>query len=154
MKWKTLTFNSLYEVSEDGQVRNKNTGKILTPYNDGRYLRISLLIGKKPKTFFVHKLVAQHYLDSQFDKLVVDHIDNNKLNNHYSNLQLITQRLNVSKDLKKSSMSSSYVGVTWKKSHKKWQASIKINGKKKHLGLFDNEDQAHEAYQSALLRLE
>ena len=45
-------------------------------------------------------------------KIVVDHIDNNRLNNHVSNLQLITQRENSSKDRKNGT--SQYTGVVFK----------------------------------------
>jgi len=42
--------------------------------------------------------------------------------------------------------SSEYIGVCWDKQHNKWKASIKINGKKKHLGLFSDEIEAAKAY--------
>jgi hypothetical protein len=38
------------------------------------------------------------------------------------------------------------VGVNWDRHAKKWQASIKIEGKKQHLGRFDNEDDAARAF--------
>jgi hypothetical protein len=38
------------------------------------------------------------------------------------------------------------VGVNWHRHAKKWQASIKIEGKKQHLGTFDNEDDAARAF--------
>jgi ribosomal protein L15E len=61
-------------------------------------------------------------------KIVVDHIDNNiKTDNRLENLQLITQRENVSKDIKNTS--SKYIGVCWHKKAKKWRSSIQINGK-------------------------
>ena len=37
-------------------------------------------------------------------------------------------------------------GVTWNKKLGKWQAQIKINGKNKYLGLFEDVDDAHGAY--------
>ena len=45
---------------------------------------------------------------------------------------------------------SKYIGVNWKKQNKKWRAAIKINGKAKHLGYFDDELEASNAYQEKL----
>ena len=83
-------------------------------------------------------------------KIVVDHIDNNKLNNKLYNLQLITHRENISKDKKGS---SKYTGVCWHKIKNKWQSSIAINGKIKYLGIFTNEIEAAQAYQNELKKL-
>ena len=44
-------------------------------------------------------------------------------------------------------ISSNYIGVTWNKHSKTWQAHIKINGQLRRLGLFKNEHDAHLAYQ-------
>ena len=51
------------------------------------------------------------------------------------------------------SIRSKFVGVTWNKQMKKWQAAIRIVGKKKHLGYFDDEKEAACKYdeQAALL---
>ena len=42
--------------------------------------------------------------------------------------------------------SSRYKGVYWIQQRKKWQASIRINGKLRHLGHFQTEEEAHQAY--------
>ena len=42
--------------------------------------------------------------------------------------------------------SSQFKGVTWKKLNKKWEAQIKIDGKKSHVGLYDDEEAAARAY--------
>ena len=48
---------------------------------------------------------------------------------------------------------SKYVGVFWKVSQRKWKAHIEINGKRKSLGLSDDEKEAARMYdeQAALL---
>jgi group I intron endonuclease len=50
--------------------------------------------------------------------------------------------------------SSQYVGVSWKKNAKKWRSSIYYDGIRIHLGLFDNETDASNAYQKALSKIE
>ena len=45
---------------------------------------------------------------------------------------------------------SEYKGVYFHKASNKWQSQIRINGKRKHLGCFKTELEAHNAYQNAL----
>ena len=47
------------------------------------------------KTFTIHKLVASNYIDNQYNKPQVNHIDGNKSNNHVSNLEWVTQSENI-----------------------------------------------------------
>lgn len=167
--WKDIVgFEGLYQVSNMGRVyslprewicgvcsMNSHSGKILKQYkvSDG-YLAVCLYVNNNSKTRKVHQLVAESFLNHTpcGYKLVVDHIDNNPLNNHVSNLQLISNRLNLSKD--KKNKTSNYTGVSWKKNNNKWQVGIYINGKYKYVGLFKCELKAHYAYQQALKELE
>lgn len=50
----------------------------------------------------------------------------------------------------KPEFSSQYKGVVFDKNRGKWMARITVNGKKKHLGRFNTEIEAHNAYQKAL----
>ena len=83
--------------------------------------------------------------------MIVDHIDNNKTNNTLSNLQVITNRENCSKDKKDGT--SMFTGVSWHKNVKKWCATIHMNGKSNHLGYFVDEIEAAKEYQLALKSL-
>jgi hypothetical protein len=73
-------------------------------------------------------------------------------NNKLSNLQITTQRINSTKDLKQTK--SKYVGVSFHKRDKKWHSKIRHNGKRKYLGYHDTEIDAHLAYQKALKELD
>ena len=153
-------YEGLYEVSNFGNVKslgNNRTRKekilklILT---DRGYYKVDLHKYGKIKTIKIHILVAMAFLGHKPDgtqKIVVDHIDNNPLNNNLTNLQLISQRENVSKDRKNGS--SQYTGVSWGKNTNKWRSIIYINNKVKHLGLFTLEEDAAKAYQNALKML-
>jgi hypothetical protein len=101
------------------------------------------------KTKRIHKLVAMAFLGHipAGYNLVVDHIDNNPLNNRLDNLQLISQRENTSKD--KKGGTSDFIGV-FNKSSSKWASAIRINNKIINLGSFDTEQEASEYYQKAL----
>jgi TATA-box binding protein (TBP) (component of TFIID and TFIIIB) len=82
---------------------------------------------------------------------VVDHINDFKTDNRAENLQLVSQRFNSYKTQGK--YSSKFKGVYFNKPSKKWIAAIYKNGKNNYLGCFEDEKDASEAYQSALLTL-
>jgi len=161
-----LGWEGYYQISSHGRIksldryvkssRNKiriNKGRILKQYIDiNGYARVQSGFNKKRIHFIVHQQVAIAFLGHKpcGYKIIVDHIDNDKLNNHLSNLQLISPRLNTSKDRWRYNHSSKYVGVCWNKSNKKWQANIRIKSKLKHLGYFKSEIKASEAYQHEL----
>jgi hypothetical protein len=44
---------------------------------------------------------------------------------------------------------SGFRGVHWRKDARKWQALIRVDYKRKHLGYFDTAEQASAAYQKA-----
>ena len=147
-------YEGLYEVSNFGNVKSLINNKILKPCLGSRgYYMVRVYKDNKGNTMSIHVLAAMAFLGHKPDgyKIVVDHIDNNKLNNHVSNLQLISNRENTSKDKKNGT--SKYTGVTWYNASNKWLAQIAINSKKKNLGLFETEDEAHETYQKALKML-
>ena len=155
-------YEGLYEVSNFGNVKSlertdylgrKVKERILKAgIGSNGYLLVILFYDGLRFTKYIHKLVSIAFLNhnQQGYKIVVDHIDNNRLNNRLDNLQLITHRENVSKDRKGS---SKYTGVSWCKAYKKWTAQIKMNGKVKHIGRFINEIQASNAYQHELKRI-
>ena len=117
------------------------------------YLGVTLCKNGKKKTKQIHQLVAIAFLNHTPNgyKLIVDHKNAIKTDNKLSNLQLISHRLNLSKD--KKNKTSKYTGVSWIKGDNKWICSITINGRKKHLGLFKTEIEAHERYQLELSKL-
>ena len=155
--WKdVIGYEGLYEVSNLGRVKSLGNNKtkkerILKPgKNSVGYLHVSLYKNKTPLSRTIHQLVSESFLNhkSCFYELVVDHINNNKLDNRVENLQIVTARENVYKT--KDKYSSKYKGVTWHKSGKKWVSRITINGKNTYLGYFVNEQEASQAYQNAL----
>lgn len=165
--WKEVPgYKGIYQVSDQGRVRSldrecwngrsiyKRKGIVLSQSVSKKgYYTIRLNLKNKAKTFSVHQLVAMAFLNHKPDgnKIVVDHRDNNPLNNNLSNLQLISNRENVSKDLK--NKTSKYTGVSWCKRDKRWKSAIKIKGKLKHLGSFKCELAAAAAYQKELIKL-
>jgi hypothetical protein len=84
---------------------------------------------------------------------VVDHIDHNGLNNRRSNLRLATFTQNCQNQKRTANKTSKYKGVHWHKQQKKWAAAITANKKRKHLGYFEQEEEAAKAYDKAAKKL-
>lgn len=147
---KQITTYPNYYITECGKVWNNKKQKFLKPSLDNEYLSVCLSHNNKANKIRIHTLVAIYYLNHTpcNHNIVVDHIDNNKQNNHVSNLQLITQRENLSKD--KTNKTSKFTGVSKDKASNKWRVSIYKNNKSINLGIFEDELKASEAYQIAL----
>ena len=145
-------YDGLYQVSNLGRVKSLyNGGRILKATISNNYLQVGFFKLKVQKKRKVHQLVAEAFLGHKTDgttKLVVDHIDNNKLNNNLNNLQIISHRENISKDIMVKT--SKYTGVCFDKKSKKWRSQIMNNRIKEHLGFYVNEIEASRAYQNRL----
>ena len=86
-----------YEVSNYGKVRNTKSKRILRPVDLNGYSIVRLSdksIGLKPKTTYVHRLVATAFIPNPENKKEVNHIDLNRSNNHVSNLEWVTTEEN------------------------------------------------------------
>lgn len=101
-RWKDIKdYEELYQVSSLGNIKNKKNNKILKPYKNGKYFRITLRKNNKNKKFYIHRLMATSFLNLNVDsKYQVDHIDNNSFNNNLNNLQLLSQKENIKKQMK------------------------------------------------------
>lgn len=87
-EWKPCQDFPSYDISTEGRVRNRKTGKILkTNISKNGYERVTLSENGITKTINVHKLVADTYI-SGFEKgMGVLHKDNDILNSNPDNLE-------------------------------------------------------------------
>jgi hypothetical protein len=168
--WKDIPgFEGRYQASTFGNIRTldrvcsnggngtykrKGSLRTLTINNKG-YYHITLwdLEKRKGINLRVHTLVAMTFLNYTRCgmKEIIDHIDNNKLNNRVDNLQVTTQRHNSSKD--KKNKTSKYTGVSFDKSKRRWVSVIFVQNKAKNMGRFKCEFAAHVAYLKELKRI-
>ena len=90
--WKNIEGFEDYSVSNKGRIVSRKSGKtaILNPCKDrdGYYL-VTIYNETERKALRVHSLVAKAFIGEPDENEVVDHIDNNKLNNNVSNLRYI-----------------------------------------------------------------
>ena len=87
-KWLPTREFSNYEVSDEGNVRNKKTGQILKPYiNNQGHKQISLYENGVKHIRKISRLVAELFCEDWREGLDVIHRDGDRGNIHSSNLQ-------------------------------------------------------------------
>ena len=150
--WKDIPgYEGLYQVSNTGFVKPlkyKNVPMTKGGIDIHGYYRKQLCKDGKKKFFKVHQLVAMAFLGHKPDgqNMVVNHIDNNQLNNRLDNLELVSQRYNTH-------CHKDDVGVSFATSRNKWIASIYIKPNDIELGRFLNKQDALDMYQKALTNI-
>ena len=97
--WRdVIGYNGMYQVSNLGHVKTFmfNKGRVLRgSVNQHGYRTVNLRKNGVAKKVFVHRLVAEAFIDNPNDKPFINHIDCNPLNNIVSNLEWCTQAENV-----------------------------------------------------------
>lgn len=95
--WKNIDFASNYQVSDEGFVRNKTTKQILKGrLSKSGYLQVSIKINETGKftNKYIHRLVAEFFIENKENKREVNHKDGNKENNSVNNLEWVTSSQN------------------------------------------------------------
>ena len=119
--------------------------KFTESYNDQGYLTLKI----DNKVYRSHRL-AWLYVHEKYPLGMIDHINGIRDDNRLINLRDVTRSENLQNQKKSSKGSSSiYLGVSWCKAKNKWVSQIALNKKVKHLGYFDDDKMAHEAYLTA-----
>lgn len=100
------------------------------------------------KHYRAHRL-AWLYIHGHFPGLI-DHLNGIRADNRITNLRDVDCSINSQNQRRaQSANKSGLLGVCWHKCNAKWRAQIRLDGRKKHLGLFATADEAHAAYLEA-----
>ena len=97
--WKPITYAPDYQISSQGEIKNK-TGKILF-INYERLkktktrARPNLYVDGHAKQYYLHRIVAQHFLENPLGLPEVNHKDGNFYNNKMENLEWISKLGNM-----------------------------------------------------------
>ena len=98
-------------------------------------------------SYQAHRL-AWLYIYDEWPKGEIDHIDGNRLNNRIANLRDVSNIVNQQNQRRAQRHNKTgFLGVSPHLG--KFHASIRIDGKKTHLGSFDSPELAHAAYVNA-----
>lgn len=93
--WKDISIGKgIYQISNEGRIRNALTRQILSPSRSGEYLHIKLGYGIN-KYVLIHRLVAETFIPNPYGFMCVNHKDENKMNNHADNLEWCTYQYNA-----------------------------------------------------------
>lgn len=106
--WKDIKdYEELYQVSNYGRIKAKkkwsvneremiDCDTILHPFNNGHdYMVVSLRKNKQRKNYYVHRLVADAFIEKIDGKNYINHKDHNRMNNKVDNLEWCTQKENT-----------------------------------------------------------
>ncbi len=127
LRWRERRIGPQRDDMQAGSVRNSSGGtRCSLKFEQSRYLTYRVVW-------------ALHHGDP--GPLVVDHIDNDPLNNRIENLQAITHAENRARTTGR--------GYTWHPKSGKWCAKIRVGGKTRYLGLYVTEEEARAAYVAA-----
>lgn len=148
-EWKQIIDYQNYSVSNFGNVRNDKKNTLMTYHlKRGGYYQVALSSNSSSKDFYIHHLVINHFSNKpNDDNLVIDHLDRNRINNNINNLRWVSRSENGRNRTKQQGKyTSKYSGIYFNKTYNKYLAQIRVNGKRIHLGYFDNEDDAFIVY--------
>ena len=88
--------NKRYSVDEYGNVFDNKKNKYLKHHNNGfGYEYVMLIIDNVYRQKKVHRLVAEAFIPNPKNKPFINHIDCNRSNNYYQNLEWCTQKENI-----------------------------------------------------------
>lgn len=100
----------------------------------------------KGTLYYAHRL-AFLFMTGKWPEKLVDHIDGDRKNNRWSNLREATRQENaMNLHGAHADSATGVLGVS--KRGAKFRAYITVDGKQKHLGYHETEEEASEAYQA------
>jgi hypothetical protein len=97
---------------------------------------------------YMHRVILERMGFKDFEQC--DHINRDGIDNRRTNLRSATHQQNGRNRGKQCNNTSGYIGVHRHKATKKWCAQMNINGKRKHLGYFDDIEEAKQARDKAV----
>lgn len=137
----------VWRVNRRGRARAGDVAGSLKPTG---YVRIH--VAGVP--VFAHRL-AWAFVHGEMPTHTIDHINGDPADNRIANLRDVPSRMNSEnrRTAGPRRAGGSLLGAHWSKVWKRWKSSIITQGRSKHLGWFDTEEQAHAAYVAAKRQL-
>lgn len=85
-----------YTIADNGKIYGKR-GELKQGINKDGYAMVTLGKGENRKRFRVHRIIATYFVfnDNPTEKTTVNHIDFNRMNNDYKNLEWVSHSENI-----------------------------------------------------------
>ena len=94
-KWRTISWAPGYKVSNKGRIRSPSKRELTPCLSNSGYFLVCLYVNKKPKTAYIHRLVAEAYVPKENEQhTIVNHINFDKQDNRIENLEWCTPKDN------------------------------------------------------------
>jgi hypothetical protein len=154
-------YEGLYKINKKGQVlslsrelwngkvfhlsKERILSSVIANCNGVKYFVINLRKDNKNKRKYIHRLLAETFIENPLNLKVVNHIDNDSTNNDLSNLEWVSHDYNISHGWSFKEKKSKYPGLSINTAGR-WRLRITINGKMFGLGTYDTEEEAYSVY--------
>jgi len=124
------------------ETRGRGRAGYIAGFKDRGYLSLRVF----GKSIQLHRL-AYAFMTGEWPELTIDHINGEKQDNRWSNLRMVSTKINNQNIRKaKQKSKSGLLGAHWVKRLNKWKSAIGVDGVVKHIGYFDTPEEAHMAY--------
>lgn len=129
--------------------RKKNIGKIAGCDKGNGYITIGLF-GRR---YLAHRLVWIMH-NGDIDKgMQIDHINHDRSDNRIENLRVVSNKVNGMNQSARKNNTSGVTGVNWNKRKGKWCGEVWDDGRKIHVGYFDDIMEAEKAVKSVRVKV-
>lgn len=147
LTWKERTWRDFPTPRRLETVREwnkKNSGKNAAKKVTDGYL----VVATHNRQFRAHR-VAWAIFHGEWPSDQIDHINGVRDDNRISNLREVNNKQNSRNQRRRKTNKSGVTGVFWSDAHGMWLAQIRVSGRCKHLGRFEDFDSAVKARKSA-----
>ncbi len=141
-----------YIVYDDGTTIHKRFDRPVGHKRKDGYLEFSNADDNRKKTL-AHRFIWKVFNGEIPNGMQVNHVNGVKDDNRLVNLELVTRQHNQQHCEKRNNNTSGHKNICWRKDCEKWAVRIKVNGKNKHFGTFDNIEDAINKRDEAIREL-
>ena len=127
-------YDGNYKISQYGNLKSfkySTSGNMMNGSTTQGYTVVAFTKNGIQKRYKCHRLVGEYFIPNPLKLTIIDHIDNNHLNNVISNLRWVNNNQNMFNSKIPSNNTSGYKGVYYDNTTKKWKATWREQGHKK-----------------------
>ena len=138
--WKSFT--DTHEISTEGEICNKR-GMILKQHlhKDRGYKQIVITMDCNKAVYYTHRVVATTFIPNPDNLPEVDHINNDRTDNHVENLRWVSKSHNCQNKPVRADSKTGVKGIN-RRANGKYTASCLAKGHRRYIGIYDTLEEA------------